>query len=75
MMTLRKLEYAYTEESDERDAPDGILFDSNLSTASVWDDAHMETLDGKEALHATIGHIYQNVLKEDEKLERNSIDF
>ena len=43
-------EFAYTDESDERDAPDRILLDPNLSTASVWDNnnTHVETLDGQK---------------------------
>ena len=54
-------EFAYSVESDERDAPDGIHFVLNLATASVWDnnDANIETLDGKQTLYATVGHTYK----------------
>lgn len=55
-------EFAYSVESDERDTPDGIRLVPNRATASVWDnnDANIETLDGKQTLHATVGHTYQN---------------
>ena len=51
-------EFAYSVAGDEHDAPDGIRLDPNVSTACVWDnnDANVETLDGKETLHATVGH-------------------
>jgi hypothetical protein len=57
-------ELAYTVEAEERDTPDGICLLPNLATACVWDnnDADIETLDGKETLHATVGHAYQNIL-------------
>ena len=35
----------------------------------------METLDGKETLHATVGHTYQNVLQDDEQAKSNPIAF
>ncbi|ESO88713.1 hypothetical protein LOTGIDRAFT_165497 [Lottia gigantea] len=44
-----------------------------LATACVWDnnDANIETLDGKETLHANVGHTYQNILQNDR--ETNNI--
>ncbi len=59
-------EFAYSVDNEERDAPDGIRLNPNLSTACVWDnnDANVETLDGKQTLHATVGHTYQNVLQD-----------
>lgn len=57
-------EFAYSVKSVEGDAPDRIRLDPNLATGSVWEnnDAHVETLDGKETLQATVGHTCQNVL-------------
>jgi len=51
-------EFAYSVESSDRSAPDGIQLDPHLATASVWDnnDANVETLDGKATLHTTVGH-------------------
>ena len=70
-------EFAYAVNSDERDAPDGICLDSSLATASVWDnnDANMETLDGKETLHMTVGHTYQNVSEGDHLDRHSEMDF
>ena len=57
-------EFAYSVQSTDRDAPDGILLNPSLATASVWDnnDANVETLDGKATLHSTVGHTYQNIV-------------
>ena len=70
-------EFAYSVAGDEHDAPDGIRLDPNVSTACVWDnnDGNVETLDGKETLHATVGHTYQNVLQDDEQANSNPIAF
>ncbi len=35
----------------------------------------METLDGKDTLHATVGHTYQNVLQDDLEASSNPIAF
>jgi hypothetical protein len=35
----------------------------------------VETLDGKETLHATVGHTCQNVLQDDEQANSNPIAF
>ena len=55
--------FSYSLEDNERDAPDGICLDQHFATACVWDnnDASVETIDGKETLHATVGHTYQNI--------------
>ena len=60
-------EFAYSAASNESDAPDGIRLDPNVATACVWgnNDANVETLDGKETLHATVGNTYQNVVQDD----------
>ena len=49
--------------SDGRTASDGIRYNPNLCTASVWDnkESGIETLDGKAILLAIIGHTYQNI--------------
>ena len=56
-------EFAYTVEENDRDAPDGVKNDPNLGTGLAWDnyDVNMETVDGKDTLHATVGICYQNV--------------
>ncbi|KAK3861797.1 hypothetical protein Pcinc_032271 [Petrolisthes cinctipes] len=53
-------EFAYSVESCDHHAPDGIKLNPGLATASVWDnnDANVETLDGKATLHTTVGHTY-----------------
>ncbi|ESO95160.1 hypothetical protein LOTGIDRAFT_160926 [Lottia gigantea] len=70
-------EFAYSVESDERDTPDGIRLEPGLATACVWDnnDANIETLDGKETLHATVGHTYQNILQHDRETNNIPIEF
>ena len=57
-------EFAYSIDSHGSDVPDGIQCNPNLATASVWDnnDSNIETLDGKDIFHATVGHTYQNVI-------------
>jgi len=70
-------EFAYSVESDERDTQDGIRLDPHLATASVWDnnDANIETLDGKQTLHATVGHTYQNVPQDDREATVKPTEF
>lgn len=60
-------EFAYSTSRYECDVPDGINLAPDVGTASVWDnnDAQVETLDGKNTLHATVGHAYQNVVRDD----------
>lgn len=68
--TSFETEFAYSVQSDQRDAPDGVCLEPNLATACVWDnnDANVETLDRKETLHATVGDTYQNVLHNEEQV-------
>lgn len=70
-------EFAYSVAGEGRDAPDGIHLDPYLATACVWDnnDANLETLDGKETLHATVGHTYQNVSQNGVEVNSNPITF
>ena len=70
-------EFAYSAASNESDAPDGIRLDPNVATACVWDnnDANVETLDGEETLHATVGHAYQNVAQESLNSNNNPIAY
>ena len=50
---------SYSVESEERDSHDGIRLLPNRATTNVWDnDANFETLDGRQTLHATVGHTY-----------------
>ena len=58
---------AYTVQSGKSDVPDGIQCHPNFATGSVWDnDANIQTLDGKDTFHATVGHTYQNILPDSE---------
>ena len=61
-------EFPFSTEESDRDAPDGIVLKPNLGTGLAWDnfDVNMETLDGKDTLHATVGICYQNVASENE---------
>ena len=70
-------EFAYSAASNESDASDGIRLDPNVATACVWDnnDANVETLDGKETLHATVGHTYHNVVQKDLNSNNNPIAY
>lgn len=55
-------EFAYTTDETDHYAPDGIKLKPDLGTGLAWDnyDVNMETLDGKDTLHATVGICYQN---------------
>ncbi|KAJ8031889.1 hypothetical protein HOLleu_25241 [Holothuria leucospilota] len=55
-------EFAYSIEERDRDTPDGVELNPNLGTGLAWDnyDVNMETMDGKDTLHATVGICYQN---------------
>ena len=57
-------EFAYSVEGNDRDTPDGVELKSDLGTGLAWDnyDVNMDTIDGKNTLHATVGICYQNVL-------------
>ena len=56
-------EFAFSTEESDHDAPDGIELKPDLGTGLAWDnyDVNMETLDGKDTLHATVGICYQNM--------------
>jgi len=60
-------EFAYTAEANERSVPDGVNLTPDQGTGLAWDnyDVNMETIDGKDTLHATVGICYQNVQVED----------
>ena len=66
-------EFAYSVANDQQDTPDGIRLDPSLATGCVWDnnDAKVETLNGKETLHATVGHTYQNMTIGDRPTGKN----
>ena len=70
-------EFAYSVAGEECNTPDGIHLDPCLATACVWDnnDADVESLDGKETFHATVGHTYQNVSQDDAEVNSNPITF
>ena len=55
-------EIAFTAIANNNDTPDGIHLKPDLATGLAWDsyDANLETLDGKDTLHATVGICYQN---------------
>ena len=54
--------FAFTAEESDRHAPDGIELNPDLATGLAWNnyDVNMDTLDGKNTLHATVGICYQN---------------
>ena len=55
-------EMAYSASEENRDTPDGLSLKADLGTGLAWDnyDVNIETLDGKNTLHATVGICYQN---------------
>lgn len=55
-------EFAFSAEANDRDAPDGVRLTLSLGTGLAWDnyDVSMDTMDGKDTLHATVGIFYQN---------------
>ena len=55
-------EFAFATEESGQVAPDGIQLVPDLATGLAWDnyDVNMDTLDGKDTLHATVGICYQN---------------
>ena len=55
-------EFAHSVDAEEWDTPDGIRMNLNLATDN--NDANIETLDGKQTLHATAGYTCQHVLSE-----------
>ena len=69
-------EFAYSIEASELDTLHGIKPNHQLAAACVWDnyDVDVETLDGKDTLHATIGLTYQNELEEETR-EKNARSF
>ena len=56
-------EFAFSAEAKERDSPVGIELLPSLGTGLAWDnyDVNMDTIDGKDTLHATVGICYQNI--------------
>ena len=56
-------EIAYSVADSGNECPDGIIHDPHLATGTVWDnnDANIETLDGRDTFHTTVGHCYQNI--------------
>ncbi|KAJ8023701.1 hypothetical protein HOLleu_36211 [Holothuria leucospilota] len=57
-------EFAFSIVSSDDVVPDGIQLSPALATATVWhnNDKKIETLDGKDTYHATVGHTYQNIV-------------
>lgn len=70
-------EFAYAVQKEHGDVPDGIKLAPDLGTASVWDnnDANIETLDGKDTFHATVGHTYQNVPEHPQQSSASASEF
>lgn len=56
-------EIAYSVEENNQDTPCDMDLNPNLGTGLAWDnyDVNMDTTDGKNTLHATVGICYQNV--------------
>ena len=55
-------EFTFSAETNGRDAPDGVELTPNQGTRLTLDnyDVNMDTIDGKDTLHATGGICYQN---------------
>lgn len=53
-------EFAFTVSDINQETPDGLLLKPRFTTATTWDnfDVHIETLDGKDTLHATVVDIF-----------------
>ena len=62
-MKALETEFVYTITENDQDIPDNMQLDPNLATALAWDnyDVNMETTNGKDTLHATVGICYQNI--------------
>lgn len=60
-------EFAYTAEVNDTDAPYDVDLNPNRGTGLAWDnyDVYMDTIDGKDTLHATVGICYQNRQQQD----------
>ena len=56
-------EFAYSAEGNAGDAPDGLELNGLRGTGLAFDnyDVNIDTIDGKDTLHATVGICYQNV--------------
>ena len=50
-------------EANDQECPDGVDLDPKRGTGLAWDnyDVNMDTIDGKDTLHATVGICYQNI--------------
>ncbi|PIK52719.1 hypothetical protein BSL78_10408 [Apostichopus japonicus] len=57
-------EIAYTCSSGKLETPAGLMLQPALATCTAWDnyDMNIETLDGKNSLHGTVGIAYQNMI-------------
>ena len=68
-------EFAFSAETNDQDAPDGIDLNPNRGTGLAWDnyDVNMDTIDGKDTLHATVGICYQNMQDATNKNERDGV--
>ena len=68
-------EFAYSSTNNNRMSPDGLAQETGLATATAWDnfDVNIETTDGKDTLHRTVGICYQN-RSHDAEVESDSIE-
>ena len=55
-------EFVYSAEANAKEAPYSARLNPTLGTGLAWDnyDVNMETIDGKDTFHATVGICYQN---------------
>lgn len=69
-----KTEFAYTAEMNDRDAPDGVSLEPNRGTGLACDnyDVNMDTIDGKDTLHTTVGICYQSIQDYD-SMKKNDV--
>lgn len=59
-------EFAFSAHENDCESADGIKFQPDLATGLAWDnyDVNIETLDGRDTLHATVGICYQSMTEE-----------
>jgi hypothetical protein len=56
-------EFAFSVEANDQVSPDGLGLSPDRGTGLAWDnyDVNMDTIDGKDTLHATVGICYKNM--------------
>ena len=65
-MKALETEFAFTAEESDWDAPNGTELNPDLAIGLAWNnyDVNMDTLDGKDILHATVGIFYETRVRQ-----------